>query len=174
MGRHVSSRDPVPREVLKRFDVEASATGSFARTLMLRLSSERPECFRDDPGAAQAGAATGVDAIPAKWASNTPRDAITCSEGVLVVENAIIDVAEDAILATGSCQIRLKGSFVRGSRAAVIRDQARISASDSRMQGRAGAAVRVESNSALFIAKRTEIAGPIDGHWKDNGGNTLD
>jgi hypothetical protein len=48
MGRYAASRDPVPRDVARRFDVDVTTTSAFARSLMLRLEGQRAECFRDD------------------------------------------------------------------------------------------------------------------------------
>jgi hypothetical protein len=137
----------------------------------------------DDPilcseaaGAAPAApvAAVAPAPIPAKWAGKAPLEQFSCTEGGHVIENAIIDITGDALVASGSCQIRLKKSLIRGSRAALIRDQARISVSDSRMEGLDGTAVRVEGFDAQLIAKRTEFSGTVEGNLKDNGANSFE
>ena len=126
-----------------------------------------------DGSASGAAVASAPAPIPAKWAGRSPAEPVSCSSGSHLISDAIIDTTGDAIVASGSCQVRLKNSFVRGSRAAALSGSARLSISDSRLVGSDGTAAAVDAGT-LLSAKRTEFGGAIKGSWKDNGGNVFD
>lgn len=124
---------------------------------------------------ADSGATDDEDA-PARTPRRTLREAVRCEANeVLRLDNVSLNVADDAVHASGNCRLIITNSEITGGDYAVRADgMATVDIVDSRVSGRRGA---IQASGAAAVSGRdSEFRGAVrtsgGAKFRDLGGNT--